>query len=474
MSNTSRPRGGRRTGALLGAAVLGASLLSVTPAAAVHGAVPGDFNGDGYADAVLPAPGATVAGEEGAGAVVVLYGAAAGLSTSRRATVTQNSAGVPGAAEFNDGFGSATATADLNRDGYADLVVSAPYEDTTRGEDAGLVTVLWGGASGLTSGTDLPATTAGYYGLDLAAAGTGPGERTEVVVAGYGGMMSFRGPFSRTGTYGSAHENRDTPSVGSVALGDFAHSGHLSEVAVTVRMHDISGGEVYTDPVIGGAQRTGNGLIAATGDVDGDGFADLVVGDPDEPDHGPGDGAPGGRVLLWYGSPAGIARDAQPVELTQNTAGVPGASETGDAFGGALAVDDLNGDGMADIVVGAPYEDTGVPRAGMVTVIPGRSGGALGGGAYAFHQDTAGVPGGGETDDMFGTTVAVGDIDKDGRPELFVSAGSENNSTGAVWVLPGAADGPTAQGSTMITAPAVGFPQESLTGLGGEGLLHSI
>ncbi|MFI2632976.1 FG-GAP repeat protein [Streptomyces collinus] len=108
-------------------AVVVAALLSAAPPAATrHGAVPGDVNGDGYRDAVLPAPGASVAGKAGAGAVVVLYGSTSGLSTSRRAVITQNTAGVPGSAEAHDRFGGATATADLNRDGYADLVVSAP------------------------------------------------------------------------------------------------------------------------------------------------------------------------------------------------------------------------------------------------------------------------------------------------------------------------------------------------------------
>jgi hypothetical protein len=286
--------------------------------------------------------------------------------------------------------------------------------------------------------------------------------------------MRFMGPFSRRGTYGQAVENRDTASVGSVALGDFDNGGSPDEVAVTVRLSGLSGGEVYVDPVIGGAQQTGNGLIAASGDINGDGYADLVVGDPDEPDRAGADGALGGRVLVWYGSAHGIARDAKPVQLTQNTPGVPGSSEKGDAFGGALAVADLNGDGLADIVIGSPFEDTGKRNAGQVTVVPGRRTGALGGNAYAFTQDTAGIPGTGEVDDSFGTTVAVGDIDKDGRPELFVSAAEEDGSTGAVWILPGGTGGPTAKGSRMITAPSVGFSQKENTLLGGYGLLGVI
>ncbi|WP_436849368.1 integrin alpha [Streptomyces massasporeus] len=70
--------------------------------------MPGDVNGDGYRDAVLPAPGANVAGKMRAGAVVVIYGSKSGLSTFKRAVITQNTAGVPGSAEAHDGFGGAT------------------------------------------------------------------------------------------------------------------------------------------------------------------------------------------------------------------------------------------------------------------------------------------------------------------------------------------------------------------------------
>ncbi|MFF7770580.1 FG-GAP repeat protein [Streptomyces massasporeus] len=102
---------------------------------------------------------------------------------------------------------------------------------------------------------------------------------------------------------------------------------------------------------------------------------------------------------------------------------------------------------------------------------PGPPRGRPGDGAYAFTQDTADIRGAGETEDEFGTTVAAGDIDKDGRPELFISAWMENSSTGAVWVLPGGTGGPAAKGSRMITASSVGRPQRENTRFGGTGLL---
>lgn len=141
----------RTTLATAAATALAAGLLTAvtgTAAAADHAAPAangrqGDFNGDGYRDLAVAAPSATVDGKKGAGAVTVLYGSAHGVDASRRTTLTQNSPGVPGAAEAGDLFGASLATGDFNSDGFADLAVSAPYEDISTDADAGTVQILW-------------------------------------------------------------------------------------------------------------------------------------------------------------------------------------------------------------------------------------------------------------------------------------------------------------------------------------------
>ncbi|MFD6984268.1 FG-GAP repeat protein, partial [Streptomyces sp. NPDC059956] len=138
-----------------------------------------------------------------------------------------------------------------------------------------------------------------------------------------------------------------------------------------------------------------------------------------------------------------------PVQITQNSAGIPGVNEKGDRFGSSVAVADLDRNGKAEIIIGVPGESIAeATEAGSVTVVPGIASRKPGAGAYNLAQGTTGIPGTSANDDQFGSTLSASDVTKDGRPELFIGALGE----GAVWSLPGGANGPTPAGSTLISA----------------------
>ena len=100
-------------------------LLCAWPAQA---AVQGDFNGDGFADLAVGAPGEDL-GSPDAGAVNVLYGSAAGLTSAGNQFWHQNSPGIAERADAGDLFGSALAAGDFNGDGFDDLAIGVPAED---------------------------------------------------------------------------------------------------------------------------------------------------------------------------------------------------------------------------------------------------------------------------------------------------------------------------------------------------------
>ncbi|MCW2901616.1 MAG: repeat protein, partial [Streptosporangiaceae bacterium] len=129
----------------LGLAGLSTSALAATPAKAY------DFNGDGYRDVAVGSPYGKVGTKTSAGFVSVMYGSSKGLDTGKKKVFSQDSTGVPGAAEAYDHFGYSLTSADFDRDGYADLAIGVPDEDTGKGTNAGMTTILWGTPSGLST-----------------------------------------------------------------------------------------------------------------------------------------------------------------------------------------------------------------------------------------------------------------------------------------------------------------------------------
>jgi len=403
----------------------------------------GDYNGDGCSDLAVGVPGekATVGTHTSYGQAEIFYGAPGGLQlTGSRGYVpaTYNLDGSAG-----DAFGAALASADAEGDGYSDLSVGAPGQDAGRGR-------MWyfsGGPSTLTfGGTLTQANTGGVsepgerFAAALAMRDLNADGRADFVMGAPGDNTAAprAGDVSIFYAFGASPVeswNQDTTGVpgfgekddhfgASLTVADFDSDGRPDLAAgvpgedvkhpvsasrgdgqVTVLYGDTdnvgltsTGSQAWSQATAGvaGTARVDDhfGSAVAAGDLNGDGDAELVVGTP-------GDNS---ITVLPGASGHGLAATGSR-QITQATTGVPGASETGDRFGAALLVRDLNGDGLADALVGVPGENAG---SGQVTALPGHASsaaGVTGAGGKAFSQDTSGVPGAAEAGDHFGAAL---------------------------------------------------------------------
>ncbi len=468
--------------ATVAAALTAAPLLTATPAGAAPAKYADDFNGDGYRDLATAAPYTPVGGKTDAGAVVVNYGSANGISASRRTVLTQDTAGIPGTAEKGDRFGTALTSGDLNRDGYADLVVGSVGEDVGTDADGGSVTVVWGGKSGLSGGRGVsdPAVSAhDEYGMSLAVGDfTGDG-RVDLAVGSTGDdIWIHRGGFTKASGAASRHELDTDLYTGSgiygaqsLAAGDVNGDG-TADLVVSGQQDGTydDGTFVYLSSTAGLTYQTflknGAWELAVVGDLNGDGYDDVVAAT-----YGNGVKSLGGSVSAYLGGADGVRTQPQTT-INQDTPGVPGADEEEDWFGNDLSVADVNGDGYADVAVGTLHEDIGsADIAGSVTVLRGTSAGLTGTGAQSFTQNTAGVPGTAETADRFGAAVRLSDLNGDGKADLSVSADGENHPAGAVYHLRGSASGITTSKAISFGPGSVGLPTSGYLRLG-QGMLR--
>ena len=394
-----------------------------------------DVNGDGFADIVVGASGNDAAGDA-AGRVYLYFGApGTTLDPGIDATLTGQAAG--------DVFGSEVAIlGDVNGDGFADLGVGADGNDAG-GAGAGRAYVYFGGAGATLEATPdgilTGAATMDSFGVAISGAGDVNGDGYDDVIVGAHQTASasgrayifFGGPGAAFDTAPDAtlmgQTNGDAFGYAAAGAGDTNGDGY-DDVIVGAYGYGSSAGRAYVflggpgafdgsaDSMLTGA--TANdvfGLSAAgAGDLNGDGFADVIVGAEGNDAGGSGAGA---AYVFFGSSSASLDTTADGTLL--------GAVASG-SFGGSVGpAGDVNGDGFADVVVGAH----GTQNGGMFWA--GRAFVFFGGAGTTFNATSDGVLNGlGYADDYFGQSVAsAGDVNGDGFAEVVI--GSPGADTGA-------------------------------------------
>jgi hypothetical protein len=401
-----------------------------------------DVNGDGFADLAVGVPNL----DSLAGEMQIFLGGADGLSST---PVTY--AG-PETTDPLPEFGySVRSAGDVNGDGFADLVVGAP---SAGGGSPGAAYLYMGGPGGLSS---TPTTIPGqegklYFGYSVDSAGDVNGDGyADVVIAGVAaGIYSGAAYLYLGSATGLSATPTSVPIVGNdpmvASAGDVNGDGY-GDVLVGGfdALNDTGALSLY----LGGASGLGESpaqiaspdgqygffgySVACAGDVNGDGFADVVVGAPGE--------SP--SAFVYEGSALGLATTPTAIVGPAGLGvllGIPAS-----AFGTAVAsAGDVNGDGFADVVVGAPIAsyDSGAAfvylgSASGVTTTP-----------LTFDAPKAG---------FFGDSVSgAGDVNGDGFGDLVIGAPDVNREVGAAFVYLGSASGPSIAPITFTGPESLG------------------
>lgn len=411
----------------------------------------GDVNGDGYSDVIVGADQYDN-GHANEGRAYVFLGSATGLSTTANWTAEGD--------QVIAAFGYSVATAgDVNNDGYSDVIVGARlYSNGQTGEGRALV--WYGSSSGLgPNGTPANADWSAesnradaHFGASVATAGDVNQDGYDDIVVGapeYNNGQLFEGAAfvfhgSAAGLNASANwmteGNQSNTAFGySVATaGDVNGDGYSDVIvgAITAGKASVYHGSAsglsasvnWTATGIGSANFGCS--VASAGNVNGDAYSDVIVGE----DHYTNGQWAEGRAYVWHGSATGLGPNGTPANADWKIE----SDETGAWLGYCVAsVGDVNGDGFGDVTIGSLL--TGASYQGRAQVHQGSAGGLSSTPSWMVEGDQGNV--------TFGQSLAsAGDVNGDGYGDVIVGASSYDNgelNEGRAYVFHGSIAGPT-------------------------------
>ncbi|MBL0055232.1 MAG: FG-GAP repeat protein [Chitinophagaceae bacterium] len=409
----------------------------------------GDVNGDGYSDVIVGAYFFSN-GQGGEGAFYVFHGSATGMNTTPALMVESNQA------SWQMGY-SVSSAGDVNGDGYGDILVGAPFYSNGQSSE-GACFIYLGSATGLSSTPALTLeedNTNARFGQSVAGAGDVNGDGySDIIVGapaytnvegGEGAFFMFHG--SASGINATAvsvvESNQASAQFGwSVAPAGDVNGDGYSDVIMGARLYDNgqtdegifnvyhgSGSGINTTPVTSVEGNTNNLYlgysVAPAGDVNGDGYSDVLVG---ATGYSNGQGNEG-EFLVYPGSASGVSTTASAsAESNQVNAAM------GNSVGCA---GDVNGDGYSDILVGVPGYSNGQSNEGAAFFYPGSASGINPAVNTVLENNLAGS--------TLGTAVAgAGDVNGDGYSDVVVGSMGYSNvesTEGAAFVFHGYAAG---------------------------------
>jgi hypothetical protein len=334
----------------------------------------GDVNGDGYGDVVIGAPQYDLGAALDEGRAFVFLGSSIGLGATPVWTADSAQSGAR--------LGSSVASAgDVDNDGIGDLIVGAPGFDNGQNSDEGRAFVYLGSLAG-------PATQPVWF------AGSG------LFSSAFGTSVASAGDVNGDGF--------DDVIVGSPL---FDAGGFFDEGRTFVYLGSVLGPSLNPSWVADGNKNLAKfgQSVAGAGDVNGDGFSDVIIG-------APADGS--GRVVIYQGSAAGLGLTAAFSAKINKSPAEFGASVAG--------VGDVNGDGFADIAIGAPrIGDQGAANEGLVRVYYGGRNGVASSAALAATKNQPNAF-------LGGCVAGAGDVNGDGVSDVLAGAVGLDNGPLAV------------------------------------------